>query len=132
MRALIYLALFAAFVAAVIWGMQRFAELRSPNRLAPAPAPTPLPTGDHRERATLAYGPDAGGGDLVLTPSQLVFRADSGRVLVVERFDVAGVNVSTELPDRTLTRPVLVVSAGGEVYYFAVTSPTDWVRRLLT
>ncbi len=125
MRALLYLILFAVVVAGVVWGLQRIGELRR------APARTPIAGGDHAERASLAYGPDSGAGELRLTPSQLIFRSDAGRVLVIERLDLVGVAVSRDLPDRTLSAPVLVVTASGDAYYFAVAAPAEWAKRLL-
>ncbi len=82
------------------------------------------------ERASLAYGLDRGPGWLRLSPSQLVFLADSGRVVLLDRLDVVGVGSTRELPDRTLSRDVLVVTTTDQVAYFAVTDPERWVRLL--
>lgn len=134
MRALMYLVLLALLVAGVVWSMERVGQLRrsqARKQLERNDAGSPGRPGEHSERATLAYGAEAGPGELHLTPSQLVFTADSGRVVVLERLDLVGVNVTTELPDRTLATPVLVVTVDHEAYYFAVTSPTAWAMRLL-
>jgi hypothetical protein len=82
------------------------------------------------ERATLAYGLDRGPGLLRLTPSQLIFLADSGRVVLLDRLDILGVGSTRDLPDRTLTRDVLVVTTEAQVAYFAVAEPEEWVQRL--
>jgi hypothetical protein len=129
-----YLVLFALVVAGVVWSMERLGQLRGSSarrQLESTPDDAPVRPGRLSERATLAYGAEAGPGELQLTPSQLVFTADSGRVVVLERLDLVGVNVTTELPDQTLVSPVLVVTVGHEAYYFAVASPTAWAMRLL-
>ena len=73
---------------------------------------------------------DSGPGTLRLTASQLVFTADSGRVTVLERYDILGVAATRELPDRSLAQPALAVSTASEVLYFVVASAGDWERRL--
>lgn len=83
-----------------------------------------------QERVMLAYGPDAGPGTLTLSPSQLVFVADSGRVLTLERLDIVGASQTRDLPDRTVARPVLVVSTPTETWFFAVRAPSDWLHLL--
>jgi hypothetical protein len=129
MRALLYLALLGAAIAGYIWVVQRLKESRA---LASRPAPAQIPArpADPDEPATLAFGPDTGPGRLRLGRSQLVFTADSGRVIVIELLDITGVSASRELPDRTLVHDVLVVSAGSHVYYFMVDSPAAWERWL--
>lgn len=134
MRALVYLVLLALLVAGVVWTLERLGQVRGTSarrQLDAAVDSSPNRPGQFRERATLAYGAEAGPGELQLTQSQLVFTADSGRVVVLERLDIVGVNVTTELPDQTLVSPVLVVTVGREAYYFAVASPTAWAMRLL-
>lgn len=143
MRVLAYVALFGVAVASYIWVVQWLKDRRAgqlPMRRQPPALPTApgvatelsasAPSADLGERAALAYGPDAGSGVLRLTPSQLVFAADSGRVLVIERLDITGVGVSRDLPDRTLAQPVLVVTTGSDVVYVLVDSPEVWEWRL--
>jgi hypothetical protein len=124
MRSLALVAMIGIVVAGVIWGFQRLRY-----RFGPPPALPPA-TGDLAERAILAYGPESGPGVLRLSPSQLVFTADSGRVLAIERLDVVGVGSTRDLPDRTLTQPVLAITTRADTYFFAVGSPADWERRL--
>lgn len=144
MRLLLYLAVIAVVVAGLVWGAEglrdRGRRLRSRDRgrmigqgsladaaQAMATAPPPYLA---EERASLAYGLDRGPGWLRLSPSQLVFLADSGRVVLLDRLDVVGVGSTRELPDRTLSRDVLVVTTTDQVAYFAVTDPERWVRLL--
>ena len=117
LRALPFLLLLGAVIAAGFWVARR-APIRRSLPMAPSAV------------AVLAYGPDAGSGRLSVTPSQLVFTADSGRVLVVERLDITGATVARDLPDRTTSAPVLVVSTEREAHYFVVDQPEFWVRRL--
>ncbi|HQR78964.1 MAG TPA: hypothetical protein PLT68_01965 [Actinomycetota bacterium] len=86
---------------------------------------------DLEEPAALAHGPDRGHGLLRLTPSQLIFASDSGRVLTIERLDVTGVTTTRELPDRRTLKPVLAITTAGDVHYFAVNDPARWESRLL-
>lgn len=144
MRLLLYLAVVAAIVAGFVWVAEELRDRRrrlgardsgrtigqgSLGDAAQAMASAP-PAYLAEERASLAYGLDRGPGWLRLTPSQLVFLADSGRVVLFDRLDVLGVGSSRQLPDRTLNREVLVVTAGDQVAYFAVAQPEVWVRRL--
>lgn len=145
MRVLAYVALLGVAIAGYIWVVQWLKDRRAgqlsmrespslpaaPTARTAANGPASLaPAAEVGERAWLAYGPDAGSGVLRLTPSQLVFAADSGRVLVLERLDIIGVGVSRELPDRTLAQPVLVVTTASDVVYLLVASPEVWEWRL--
>lgn len=135
---MLYLIVIGAVIASIFWLTQRSGR---PSRALPAPvrppasppSPQPLSSGSGSDRSVVArllYGPDCGPGWLRLSPTQLVFSTDSGRVLVIERFDVNGVSVSYDLPDRTVARPALVVSAPPDVHYFEVPEPEEWVRLL--
>lgn len=129
-RQLAFLAMVGVVIAFVVWTVQRWRYRMGP------PAPRRLPSSgaaieaDPEARATLAYGPDRGPGVLRLTASQLVFTADSGRVLVIERLDIAGVTTTRTLPDRDVAQPVLAVTTGADTYFFAVQAPAQWERRL--
>ncbi|MFI0432380.1 MAG: hypothetical protein ACH36H_04485 [Candidatus Nanopelagicales bacterium] len=143
MRLLVYLAVLVVVVAGLVWAVER---VRDRRRLPTHRRPDELPSGSLaaaaeamadappaylvEERATLAYGLDRGPGLLRLTPSQLIFLADSGRVVLLDRLDVLGVGSTRDLPDRTLTREVLVVTTEAQVAYFAVAEPEEWVQRL--
>lgn len=131
MRTLIYLALLGVVVAGVIWGWQKLKYL-SASQLGQRSTPTPLAPADGHvaESAAMAYGPDRGPGMLRLTPTQLIFTADSGRVTALERLDILGVSDTRELPDRTLAQAVLAVTTSSETYFFAVGSPAEWEKRL--
>lgn len=118
-RALPYLLILGAAVAGLLWLVQRGTGGR---QLAPGT--------DIAAAAVLAYGPDRGPGRLHVTPSQLIFTGDSGRVMAIERIDVTGVGLTRDLPDRSTAAPVLVVSTGGEVLYFQVEKAEEWVRLL--
>lgn len=129
-RALTLLALLGVAVAVAIWGIQR---LRGGPRALPArsvlpriPSAAELPA----ERTILVYGPEAGPGTLTLTPSQVVFTADSGRVVVVERLDITGATQSRDLPDRTVAQPVLVIATRSDTWYFATPDPARWLAAL--
>lgn len=131
MRTLAFLAMVAVAIAFAVWAVQRWRYRLGPP--APHPLllqPKPVLEADPQARATLAYGPDRGPGVLRLSPSQLIFTADSGRVLVIERLDIAGVTTTRSLPDRDVVHPVLAVTTGADAYYFAVQSPAQWERRL--
>lgn len=129
-RTLVLLAMIGVVIAVVIWGIQRIRALPAgaPRRQV-TPGPEVL-TGDLVERCTSAYGPDRGPGTLTLTPSQLIFAADSGRVVVLERLDIVGTTATADLPDRTISRAVLAVTTPADTWYFAVADPDSWLRRL--
>lgn len=133
MRALAYLAMLGVAIACVVWAIQRW-RYRSgePARLR-FQRPAPVVAADPQARATLAYGPgpDRGAGVLRLSPSQLIFTGDSGRVLVIERLDITGATTTRALPDRDVAQPVLAVATRTDAFYFAVATPTAW-QRLLT
>lgn len=133
MRVLVYVGLLTIGIALVFWLAQRRSDAHRVLARPPASAPvhqvSSAPVGD-AERARLLYGPEAGPGELRLTSSQLVFNADSGRLWVAERIDISGVSATRELPDRTVARPALVVIVDGEVHYFEVDEPLDWISRL--
>lgn len=120
MRFVPYLVVLAVLIASVIWAMQRYGR-----GLRPA-----LPPGDRGAPAMLAAGADQGPGHLHLTPTQLVFTASSGRVVVVERIDIVGATTTHELPDHHAAAPVLAVRTDDDVLYFLVEEPEAWVRRL--
>ena len=90
-----------------------------------------LDAADLQESAAIAYGPDRGYGVLRLTPSQLVFAANSGRVLTIERLDITGATVTKSLPDHESAQPVLAVSTRDGMHYFSVNDPVAWELRLL-
>lgn len=137
MRLLLYAALLAAGIAVAFWVMQSRQDVRQRDlRAGPQP---PVGAGDHedispvlrRSRARLLFGPEASPGWLTLYTTQLVFTAHSGRVLVTERIDIHGVSTSTELPDRTVVRPALVVATDADTLYFEVDDSADWASALL-
>lgn len=122
-----------AVVGLVVYALLRFVDSMPQRELlgsrrASLPAPDPA---DVEEAAALAYGPDRGHGMLRLTPSQLIFAADSGRVLTIERLDITGVTTTGDLPDRRTVKPVLAVTTGDDVHFFAVNDPARWALRLL-
>lgn len=90
-----------------------------------------LDPADIEEPAAIAQGPERGYGVLRLTPSQLIFAANSGRVLTIERLEITGATTTRDLPDHTSARPVLAVSTRDAVHYFAVNDPVGWEVRLL-
>lgn len=120
MRVVPYLVVLAVVIAALFWTMQRYG--RGSRRA--------LQPGDHGAPALIAAGPDQGPGQLRLTPTQLVFTAATGRVVVVERMDIVGATVTHELPERHTAGPVLAVRTEGDVLYFLVDDPEAWARRL--
>lgn len=122
-----------AVAGLVVYALLRFVESTPQRELlsslrANLPGPDPA---DVEEAAALAHGPDRGHGMLRLTPSQLIFAGDSGRVLTIERLDIAGVTTTRDLPDRRTVKPVLAVTTGEEVHFFAVNDPARWEARLL-
>lgn len=129
MRAVLYLGILAAVVAATFWLTQRAQDAR--RKVPPPVLVASEETADRGSRARLLYGPEAGPGRLALTSSQLVFTADSGRVWVVERIDISGASTTRDLPDRTVARPALVVTTSQDAHYFEVDDPANWVARLL-
>lgn len=130
MRTLAFLAMLGVTIAFVVWVVQRWRYRLGPPARHPLLQPRPALEADPEARATLAYGPDRGSGVLRLSPSQLIFTGDSGRVLVIERLDIVGVATTRSLPDREVAHPVLVVTTSAEAYYFAVPAPEQWERRL--
>lgn len=131
MRALLYLVLLGLAVAAVVWAADKWSSAR--RRLTAAdPRPAVEPSdAPHAERAVLLAGAEQGPGVLRVTPSQLVFTLDSGRVVVLERADIVGVGATRELPDRTVAAAVLAVTTLASQHYFQVASPQEWERRLV-
>jgi hypothetical protein len=121
MRLLPVLIVLAIVIATVVWSMQRVG--RSQRSALPPASATGQP-------AVLAAGADQGPGHLRLTPTQLVFTADAGRVLVIERLDITGATTTHDLPDHHAAAPVLVVRTDADVYYFLVADPEAWVRSL--
>jgi hypothetical protein len=120
MRALVMLAVVAGALY-VVWRLLQ-------GSTSPRPA---LASGEYQEPAAIASGPERGFGTLRLTPSQLVFLGNSGRVVTVERLDITGVTSTRMLPDHESAKPVLAVSTRGQVYYFSVDDPVRWEQRLL-
>lgn len=110
-----YLVLLGMIVAGLLWAVRR------------APAPAALSDGSE---PAVAYLPALGPGRLRVSVSQLVFTADNGRVLVLERLDITGATLTRDLPDRHVAAPVLAVSTSDEVHCFGVDRPDEWVRRL--
>lgn len=90
-----------------------------------------LASGEYQEPAAIAAGPERGFGTLRLTPSQLIFLANSGRVVTLERLDITGVSSTRTLPDHETAKPVLAVSTREQVVYFSVDDPVRWEQRLL-
>ncbi|HNE89288.1 MAG: hypothetical protein U0R27_06670 [Candidatus Nanopelagicales bacterium] len=123
----IVLALVVAAIA--VYVIMRIAQGQSPS-VAKSSLPA-LDPADIQEAAAIAYGPDRGYGILRLTPSQLVFAANSGRVLTIERLDITGATVTKNLPDRESAQPMLAVSTRDAMYYFSVNDPLAWELRLL-
>jgi hypothetical protein len=120
MRMLVILVVLAG-AAYVVWRL-----VQGAGRAAPAVA-----SGEFQEPAALAAGPDRGFGSLRVTPSQLVFMANSGRVMTIERIDITGVSTTRSLPDHETAKPVLAVATHDAVHYFSVDDPAAWERRLL-
>ncbi len=110
-------------LALLFWTLQRAGESRRPPMGA-------LPGALSTAPAVLAHGPEQGPGVLRLSPTQLLFSAATGRVLVIERLDIIGATTTTALPDRTTAAPVLAVTTEQDVYYFQVDRPQDWLRAL--
>lgn len=108
-----------------------YVTMRLINGVRETPRPA-LGSGEIQEPAALATGPDRGFGTLRLTPSQLIFLGNSGRVLTLERLDITGVTCTTALPDHDAAKPVLAVATTLGVHYFAVDQPQMWERRLLS
>lgn len=131
MRALLYLAIMAGVIAAVVWVMERAPKALASRKRAAALPPSGGQTGSLVAQARLVSGLEAGPGQLRLTPTQLVFAADSGRVLVIERIDIVGAGATRQLPDRTVARPVLAVSTATDVLYFDLDQAGRWERLLL-
>ncbi|MCU0295969.1 MAG: hypothetical protein MUD05_07935 [Candidatus Nanopelagicales bacterium] len=125
MRILVVLALAAVAVYLVL----RLFRAGAP-RVESTPAPR-IEGGEYEEPAAIASGPDRGFGVLRLTPSQLIFAGNSGRVTTVERLDIVGVAATKQLPDHDTVKPVLAVSTTDGVHYFAVDDPGAWEVRLL-
>ncbi len=119
MRILVWLALIVGAVY-VTWRMVQGAS-------APRQA---IGSGELQEPAAIASGPERGFGTLRLTPSQVIFLANSGRVVTIERLDITGVTWTRSLPDHETAKPVLAVSTREDVHYFAVDDPVAWQRRL--
>ncbi len=131
MRGLLIIVVLGLVVAGVIWTVQRYRDSRSASMLnASLPEPPSLDR-DVIEPATVAFGPERGQGTLRLTPSQLIFTGDSGRVLVLERIGIVGVSATRELPDGQLARSVLAVTTRTETHYFAVSEPEQWAQWLV-
>ncbi len=130
-RVLTLLALVGVAVAVAIWGIQRLSG-GTPRALPTRSASTRIPSAAEvpAQRAILVYGSEAGPGTLALSTSQLVFTADSGRVVVVERIDITGATQSRALPDRTVAQPVLVISTRTDMWYFAIPDPAQWLTAL--
>lgn len=116
-------------VAVVVYVIMRIARAQSLSvESSSLPA---LDAADQQEAAAIAYGPDRGYGVLRLTPSQLVFAANSGRILTIERLDITGATVTRSLPDHESAQPVLAVSTHDGMHYFSVSDPAAWEKRLL-
>ena len=133
MRAIVYLVLVGVVVASIFWLAQR-RVVRStrvePRSLPNSSSATSANLDERAAPARLLFGPDSGTGWLRLSATQLVFTADAGRVLALERFEINGVGASNELPDRRVARPALVVSTSDAVHYFDLPDPEAWVRAL--
>ncbi len=114
--------------ALAVYVVMRMTRGHTPVTTSTLPA---LDAADLQEAAAIAYGPDRGYGVLRLTPSQLVFAANSGRVLTIERLDITGATVTTSLPDHESLQPVLAVSTRDGMHYFSVNDPLVWEKRLL-
>lgn len=120
-----------AVLGAVIYLVLRLVDASRQPSVRARPALTTLDTGEYEEPAALADGPDRGFGQLRLTPSQLIFLGNSGRVTTIERIDITGVSSTTNLPQRETAKPVLAVATREGIHYFAVDNPGAWERRLL-
>lgn len=117
-------------VVVLLFALYRALNAAQSRPIHPSPLPA-LDSGEYQENAAIADGPDRGFGVLRLTPTQLVFAGNSGRVVTVERLDITGVTSTTTLPDRSTAKPVLAVTTGEAVFYFAVDDPGAWEQRLL-
>ena len=109
MRFLPYLIVVAAVVAVLVWSMQR---VRGSAAAGPKQAALGARAADGEllGAAALAYGPERGPGRLRLTTTQLVFTADTGRVLVIERLELNGATLTHDLPDRSTASQLLAVA----------------------
>lgn len=133
MRVLLILALAAVVVYAVLRLVSNGSTALQQRRSVPGAAATlpSLDAADFEEPAAIAEGPDRGFGILRLTPSQLIFAGNSGRVVTLERLEITGVSATTRLPDHVTAKPVLAVTTSDAIHYFAVNDPVAWERRLL-
>ena len=114
----------AIAIAAVVWLIEEGADRMRRKPLAAAP-------GELRAAAVMVSGPERGAGLLHLTPTQLVFTAATGRVLVIERAGIVGAGLTHETPTGTSASTLLVITTGAEVYHFMLEGPQEWVARLL-
>ena len=126
MRGLLLLALLGLLIAGAVWLVQRY----RPQPQSAIPASPPQLSRERSERATVAFGSERGPGTLRLTPTQLIFAGDSGRVVVLERIAIVGVNVTTDLPDGSVAAPILAVTTRTESLYVSVTDPDRWAALL--
>ena len=123
-RALVILPLAALMVYALLRIADSVFAKDRPQPALPAP-------GELEEPAAIAHGSDRGYGTLRLTPSQLVFIGNSGRITTIERMDITGAAATRDLPDRQTAKPVLAVTTRDAINYFAVNDPVAWELRLL-
>ncbi|MBK6764438.1 MAG: hypothetical protein IPG68_14750 [Micrococcales bacterium] len=119
--------------AATVYVLMRLAATAFDRESKPLPgrALPALDPADIEEPAAIAQGPERGYGVLRLTPSQLIFAGNSGRVVTIERLDITGATTTRDLPDHTTAHPVLAVSTRDAVHFFAVNDPVAWELRLL-
>ena len=122
--------LLVAVTVFVLVRLVNWAGSAQPKQLR-TPGLRELGPSDIEEPAALADGPDRGYGVLRLTPSQLIFAANSGRVLTVERLEITGAPTPRDLPGQEAAKPVLAVASGERLSYFAVNDPLAWELRLL-
>ncbi len=124
MRFIEYLAVLGIVIALAVWLIQRGTGRTRERALEQAP-------GDLRAQAAMVSGPERGAGSLRLTPTQLVFTAASGRMLVIERAEIVGAGVTRETPTGRSASTLLVITTDADGFYFLLDDPQEWVSRLL-
>ena len=126
LRLLPLVVIIALAVGGALWVLQRRRVPQLPSAVGSDQALPPAVSAP----AALVFGADRGAGTLRLTPSQLIFEADSGRVMVLERWDIVGVSATRDLPDRTTSAEVLVVTTTDDMHYWLVDQPHQWIAAL--
>lgn len=130
MRVLPYFILFAVAVAAYFWWTDRRSQDNQHRMALRSAQPIAVDDGIWEGTCWCAYGALRGPGRLRITPTQVVFLANSGDVQLVDRSEISGLGLTNELPDRLSPTPVIAIKAATNLYYFSVTEPAEVLRRL--